>query len=339
MQLLERLDHLSTRARRKPRSLSDAQLDDLPRLYRAAASIASRFATRGDQPTAIRESKRVLAQAHAQLHAGLRREADPWHVRLARLVFIDSARAIRAEWRIVGFWMVLFYGLMFLGYMLAASDLALAFRLMPTEVASDAIAKLDALAPGAAWEGNFTFTFDESSSTAGWIMANNLYVTALWMISGVLPPLLAWMFANFALQTGAYIGIASHWGQTGSIMSILMCHGTFELTAAVLSGSAGTMIARGIVAPGGFSRSHAIRNAGQLALRLFAPTVPLLIAAGLIEGYVSPHAPTSIRLTIAVLSAAIMIVWFGWSGRARKQATQSQADDVTVSSTARALRS
>ncbi|MCA8979865.1 MAG: stage II sporulation protein M [Planctomycetes bacterium] len=313
--LLERLHKLSQKARRKPRRLSDAELEDLPRLYRAAASISSRLVTRGDQPAAIRESKRVLAQAHAQLHAGLRSDDTPWYRRMLTLVFLEGPRSIRAEWRIVGFWMLLFYGLGALGYVLVANDLGMAFRLVPPAQVADAISQLDGLAPGEAWEGNFTFGLDASSSAAGMIMGHNLWVCVLWMISGVMPPLMAFFFANFALMIGAYVGIASHWGQDASIFSILMCHGTFELTAAILSGSAGTVIARGIVAPGRFSRSYAIRHAGQRALRLFAPTIPLLVAAGLIEGYVSPHAPTSVRLAFAGTSAVIMLIWFGWVGR------------------------
>lgn len=315
LKLLERLSKLSQKARRKPRRLSDAELADLPRLYRAAASISSRLVTRGDQPAAIRESKRVLAQAHAQLHAGLRSDDTPWYKRFAVLMFIDGPRSIRAEWRIFSFWMLLFYGLGALGYLLVANDLGMAFRLAPPEQVAGAIAQLDGLAPGEAWEGNFTFGLEESSSTAGMIMGHNLWVCVLWMISGVLPPLMAFFFANFALMIGAYVGIASHWGQDGSIFSILMCHGTFELTAAILAGSAGTVIARGIVAPGRFSRSYAVKHAGQRALRLFAPTIPLLVAAGLIEGYVSPHASTPVRLAFAGTSAVIMIIWFGWVGR------------------------
>lgn len=342
LKLLERLSKLSQRARTKPRRLSDAELEDLPRLYRAAASISSRLVTRGDQPAAIRESKRVLAQAHAQLHAGLRSDAAPWYKRLTRSVFIEGPRTLRAEWRIFTFWSVLFYGLGLLGYLLVANDLAMAFRLAPPEQVAHAIAQLDGLAEGEAWEGNFTFGMEDSSRVAGAIMGNNLWVCALWMISGVLPPLMAWFFANFALMTGAYIGISSHWGQDGSIFSILMCHGTFELTAAILSGTAGTIIARGIVAPGGYSRPYAIKRAGQLALRLVGPVFPLLVAAGLIEGYVSPHAPTSVRLGFAGTSAVIMIIWFGWVGRDDKQTDEADeiiaAPSPVISSTARGSR-
>jgi uncharacterized membrane protein SpoIIM required for sporulation len=338
LKLLERLSQLSQRARRKPRRLSDRELEDLPRLYRAAASISSRLVTRGDQPAAIRESKRVLAQAHAQLHAGLRRDTTPWFKRLAHLAFIEGPQTIRAEWRIFSFWNVLFYGLGLLGYLLVANDLSMAFRLAPPEQVANAISQLDGLAEGEAWEGNFTFGFDDSSQVAGHIMGNNLWVCALWAISGVVPPLMAWMFANFALMIGAYVGISSHWGQDGSIFSILMCHGTFELTAVILAGSAGTIIARGIVAPGGFTRAYAIRRAGHLALRLVAPVIPLLVAAGLIEGYVSPHASTTVRLAFAGTSAVIMIIWFGWVGRetdeAREVDESTVAPPVALSSTA-----
>ena len=321
--LLQRLAHLSNKARRKPRKLTDEELTDLPRLYRAAASITSRLVTRGDQPAAIRESKRVLAEAHAQIHSGIRASRRPWFSRFASAAFIDGPRAIRSEWRIFTLWMVLFYGLAILSYVLVKDDMSLAFRLADPASTAGAIEQLDGLAEGEAWQGNFTFDFEESDMVSGLIMGNNLAVTLLWMSTGILPPLLAYLLANFALGIGAYVGLASHWGQSASIFGILMCHGTFELTAVILCGSAGTVISRAVFAPGGFSRRHALRLAGNRALGLMAPVVPLLIAAGLIEGYVSPHVSTAMRLTVAVSSAAVMIAWFGWVGRDQASAAET----------------
>jgi hypothetical protein len=66
---------------------------------------------------------------------------------------------------------------------------------------------------------------------------------------------------------------------------------------------------------------------------LFAPAVPLLVAAGLIEGYVSPHAPTAVRLVFAGTSAVIMIFWFGYVGRepraANEQVVEARADALS----------
>jgi hypothetical protein len=42
----------------------------------------------------------------------------------------------------------------------------------------------------------------------------------------------------------------------------------------------------------------------------------MLVCAGTIEGFVSPHAPIQLRLAFAVLSGLVLLAWFGFGGRA-----------------------
>jgi hypothetical protein len=48
---------------------------------------------------------------------------------------------------------------------------------------------------------------------------------------------------------------------------------------------------------------------------LFAPVFPLLLIAGLIEGFVSPHAPLAARLAVAVASGVALLAWVLLGGR------------------------
>jgi uncharacterized membrane protein SpoIIM required for sporulation len=51
------------------------------------------------------------------------------------------------------------------------------------------------------------------------------------------------------------------------------------------------------------------------AWRLLAPVFPMLFVAGTIEGFVSPHAPLPVRVAVAGLSAAGLVLWIGFGGR------------------------
>ncbi len=332
LERLYRLETLCERLASSPRKLTDEDLEDLPRLYRAAASISSRLATRGDQPAAIRESRRVLQYAHGVLHFDLHRGRMPWYRLLPHMAFVEGPREIRRSWKLFLAMSVGFYGLAAFGYVMAANDVQFAFEVGDPRMVTSAIAQLDALEPGQSWEGNFTFGFEDSGKTAGWIMANNLSVCLLWVAVGFFLPICVWLVGKFAVSIGAYVGVARHWGQDGSILSILMCHGTLELTAAILSISAGALSAWTIAFPGRWSRSYAAQRVLKRALHLVAPAVPMLIAAGLIEGYVSPHASNGVRATVAVLSAIVMIAWFGFVGRGERA-------DAPLSSTGRGSRS
>ena len=55
------------------------------------------------------------------------------------------------------------------------------------------------------------------------------------------------------------------------------------------------------------------------AWALLAPVFPFLTLSGLIEGYISPHAPFAIRIAVAVASGVLLVVWY-LNGVARRAA-------------------
>jgi hypothetical protein len=44
----------------------------------------------------------------------------------------------------------------------------------------------------------------------------------------------------------------------------------------------------------------------------------MLVAAGLIEGFVSPHAPEAVRLATAAVSGLCLVAWLGLGGLERR---------------------
>jgi len=131
---------------------------------------------------------------------------------------------------------------------------------------------------------------------------------------------LGFLLATNALMVGTYTAIAGHWGQAGAISSILWCHGVIELQMIVLAGAAGLVLVRAIVAPGPWDRRERLASETRVAWRLFAPVAPLLVVSGLIEGYVSPHAPFGVRVATAVGTGVALVLWVGLGGRGTAEA-------------------
>lgn len=314
--LLELAD-LTRRAarRRRRRELQGAQLDRLARLYRQASSLHARLETAGDDPRALEELRPLLNAAHGLLYRPLERSADPWRVRALRYLMGTSPRALRAEWRLLLLAFALFYGFTALAWIAVARDLSLAFSLLDARMVSDQLAQLEALAPGEAFRGNFTFGFGQSSAVAGHVMANNLGVSVLFFASGLVPPLFLYVLANNGLMVGTYTAVAGHYGQAGSISATLWCHGALELQAIVLAGAAGLVLVRGWLAPGPWSRREAMRRGSRRALAMLAPVFPMLFAAGLIEGFISPHAPLPARILVAATTGGAFLAWLLLAGR------------------------
>ena len=146
-------------------------------------------------------------------------------------------------------------------------------------------------------------------------MFHNIFVGLLFFANALFPPAYLLLLCSNALMLGTYTAVAGHWGQAGSISSILWCHGALELQAIVLAGTAGLVLVRGFLQPGSWSRLHALNLGTRSAMRVFAPTVPILVVAGLIEGFVSPHATLPVRLAVAVCSGTLLLAWVLLCGR------------------------
>jgi uncharacterized membrane protein SpoIIM required for sporulation len=96
------------------------------------------------------------------------------------------------------------------------------------------------------------------------------------------------------------IGSACHQaGMSIALWSFVAPHGALELPAIFLAGGAGLLLGRGVLAPGLLSRREALAESGALSIRLLLGVVPLLVVAGLIEGFVSPTAlPPGVKFVI-----------------------------------------
>jgi uncharacterized membrane protein SpoIIM required for sporulation len=317
---LQRLRRLLDRAEgiAGPAALSDAELLELPRLYRFAASHLAKLRTEASVSSAAEEPVRILlARAHALLHRGLDRPQQNVVERVLAFFLHDVPRTIRGEWRVIAASFGLTYGIAILSFFAVRRDIDVAWSLMSPEAVSQVIGQLEATAQGEPFRGNFTFGLGKSPETAGWIMTHNMSVGILFFGSGLVPPAFALLLGVNGLMLGTYTAVAAHWGQGLAISSILWCHGVLEIQAIVLAGAAGLVLVRAWIAPGPWSRRHAMSLESTRAWRLLAPVFPMLFVAGTIEGFVSPHAPTEVRVAVAVLTGIGLVTWIALGGRIR----------------------
>lgn len=324
---LTRLNELVDRvARRGLAALDDRELVELPRLYRYAASRLALYQTQGRDAEVIARTEVLTSRAHAVLHQGIGRSRDPLLPRILAFYVDEVPRAIRGEWRLIGASFLLMYGLAGISWFAVSRDLDLAFSLLDPNAVAGEIAQLQSTPAGEAFKGNFTFGLGQSPSTAGWIMAHNMWVSVVFFASALVPPVYVLLLATNGLMLGTYTGVAGHWGQAGSISSILWCHGTLEIQAIVLSGAAGLVLVRGLIAPGARTRGFAMRVEAARSWRLLAAMFPMLFCAGLIEGFISPHANFATRITVAVTTGLALVAWLALGGRGeRTGATAARA--------------
>ncbi len=315
---LQRLAESVALARRGgPRALSDEAAAGLLRQYRYAATLLARVETSGRDPAQAQRLRAILAGAHAVLFRDLAAEQRGFLTRAAHFLVSEVPRTIRSEWRPILVSFAIVYGVAAAAFLAVRADLDLAWSLFDPATVANEIAQLQATAEGEPFRGNFTFGLGQSSLTSGWIMAHNMYVGVVFFASGLVPPLYAFVLMSNGLMLGTYTGVATHWNQGFEISSILWCHGVLEIQALVLAGAAGLVLARGALIPGPWSRRHALRLGAVRAWRLLAPVFPVLFLAGLIEGFVSPHADLPARLAVAALTGVALLAWILLGGRGR----------------------
>lgn len=124
---------------------------------------------------------------------------------------------------------------------------------------------------------------------AAMIMANNIGVSLKVFAMSVIPVAgTVNALMPSALQFGAINALILKYGMTLRLWAFVAGHGVLEFTAIFIAGGAGLMIGLGLLAPAERTRRDALVERGATAIRLLAGCIPLLIIAGLIEGFISP---------------------------------------------------
>lgn len=156
---------------------------------------------------------------------------------------------------------------------------------------------------------------------SSFIMQNNIRVCILAFATGILAGLgtLYLLFYNGlmlgvigAVVNSRDISVAlSFWG-------FVAPHGVIELLAIFIAAGAGLMLGWALINPGEYTRGDALRLAGREAFKLMLGVAAMLVVAGAIEGFFSPSmVPEEFKLTVAVMIAALEVMYFGLAGRKR----------------------
>ena len=106
-------------------------------------------------------------------------------------------------------------------------------------------------------------------------------------------------------------------GHSGRFFEFVIGHGSFELTAIVVSGAAGLILGHAIVHPGVHSRWDALRVRGLVAVQIALGAALMLAVAAMIEGYWSPsQVGGSVKYAVGSVLWLVVILYLGLAGRA-----------------------
>jgi uncharacterized membrane protein SpoIIM required for sporulation len=136
------------------------------------------------------------------------------------------------------------------------------------------------------------------------------------MVLGILT---AYVLVLNGVLLGAVFGYTQAYGLAGDLAAFVSSHGFIELSVVFMAGGAGLQMAWGVLSPGLYGRREALGRAAQRAVLLLIGCVPLLVIAGLIEGFVSPSGlPHAVKYAIGPATGAALYLFLWRGGRERR---------------------
>jgi uncharacterized membrane protein SpoIIM required for sporulation len=273
-QLLGYLEH------RELKKLDRMTLHELSHLYRAAASDLAYAQTYFSGTTVLHFLHQLVGRAHHQIY---RTEGYSWSGirQFFRSRVPEAARACVGYITLAA---IILASAFALGLVAAEVDPRVATLVVPHTILEDITA-------GRMWTRHIFAAVPPSVSTA-FVFTNNLTVAFLCFVGGMtFGVYTVLLLVGNGFMLGVVFKLCAQNGLHFGLFEFVASHGFIELSAITLAGASGLVLAGALLAPGNYSRKDALSLRSRDAAALALGCAPALLAAGLVEAFISP-APT-----------------------------------------------
>jgi len=290
--------------------LSEFQAGSL--LYRQTLADLAFARMRFPRHSVVQDLEQLIGRAHSVIYQARRVKREDWKVfwktTWPRLV-IECLRPILIA-------TILFWGACGIGFFLTV-QYPLLERFFISESMREGMEK------GELWTESITKAAPLATSR---IMTNNIGVCiAAWALGITFGIGTIYLLVINGIMLGAVFAGCMRLGMFQNLAEFVIAHGSLELPAIWISGGAGLILGQAMVFPGRYSRSVEIGIAGRKSMQLLIGVIPMLIIAGLVEGFVSPsNLSSTLKVSLAALLAASYLVYI-YIG-SRKQTSLQQMD-------------
>jgi uncharacterized membrane protein SpoIIM required for sporulation len=145
------------------------------------------------------------------------------------------------------------------------------------------------------------------------IAINNVKVTIIAYVMGIFVSVgtVRFLFIN-GMMIGLFECLMYKQGYLWTSLSVILLHGTLEISAIIIGGGAGLMLGNSILFPGTYTRVQSLMNGAKTGMVIVMGLVPVFILAAFFEGFVSRHSDLhiSLKLLIILSSLAFIIYYF-----------------------------
>jgi uncharacterized membrane protein SpoIIM required for sporulation len=285
------------------RALPGAELREFGLLYRQIAADLS--AVRADRTSVTLEEylNSLLSRAHNRIYSGRRAGFGS----IVRFMVQDYPRIFRRLFPYVLTAFVVFLVGAGLGVLMMIVRPEFAHLIVPPEV----LASIDR---HEMWTRAIVSVKPQASSA---ILTNNISVSFTAFAGGITAGIgTLYLLFNNGVSIGVIAMVCSRAHMALDLFSFVAAHGALELPSIFIAGGAGLRLAAGLLFPGMLSRRDSLVLGAREAIRLLAGVVPLLIIAGMLEGFLSPSgAPVGIKFAVGAALLCGLAFWLAEGGR------------------------
>ncbi len=296
--------------------LGDAPLSPaaLPSTYRLLCAHYAICKERGYSPSLVEYLHGLCVQGHQALYH--RRGGSPG--RLLRFFATEFPRMVRRHAGIVALAALLFFGsLVALGIACYLHEDLIYSVMDPRQVAE------------------MQFMYDPETQVLGrdeahvaasefamfgYYIANNISIGFRTFAAGIFFGVGTVVILLFnGVTIGAVAGYLTSLNYYDTFWPFVVGHSAFELSAIVICGAAGLVIARALLAPRNVPRGTALRAAGMDAGVLVMGAAAMLLVAAFVEAFWSAHRafPNSAKFAVGAIFWVLVAGYFAWAGRRR----------------------
>ncbi|MEL6815639.1 MAG: stage II sporulation protein M [Cyanobacteria bacterium J06598_3] len=298
------------------KSLNSDQVRQMASLYRSVSADLARAQSYQMGPALLKDLRSLTTRGYSQIYQGSRRQE--WQA-LKDFYQYGFPEVVQQSWAYIAIATALFFMGGAMGWWYAWQDDGFMTLVLGSEFVEEVRTSREL------W--TLSILGKEPIASSG-LMINNISVALRAMAGGVtmyIPqiPLISppgtftvYVMVVNGLMIGCVSALVAQVNLGYDLWAFVFPHGSLELPAIFLAGGAGLLLARAILLPGAYSRIDALKVYGLQAAKLVYGIVPMLVIAGVIEGFFSPQVwiPNGVKY---VVGTVIFIIFVQYCRRQR----------------------
>lgn len=142
------------------------------------------------------------------------------------------------------------------------------------------------------------------------IMTNNIMVSLFAFALGALYGVgTLYILGLNGLMLGAVFAFCAQYQLDQRLFEFVFAHGVVELSVIIISAAMGLQLGEALIRPGDRNRTQAFQETTMAAGKVLMASVPFLVLAGMIEGYISPDPRFQMQERVLVGLSSGLLFW------------------------------